>query len=147
MDELKVLRPVSKTRSIGSYHWVHIDACDGKPLCGAETDEYVVSFQPETWDSKTQVCGTCRANENHYSVNTLQSGQIRRYGPTEYIYDVTDWNEPKRDRAKVLAFCMEHVYKSYLREDMPNWASPRMKECTETKPSVWRYHVFCESTH
>ena len=146
MSELKVLRPRGK--SVGAYHWVHLDA-DGKPLCGEGLSEYIVELLPEVWDEKTTVCGGCRALENHYSVRTIQAGQSRRYGPTEYIYDVTDFNKEKRIRPEVLAFCQAHVKKSYLKEDMPHAFAPRMAELTERvgNPGTWRYHVFCESTH
>ena len=144
MSDLKVLRPISKR--VGAYHWVHIDA-GGDPLCGEGATDFAPSFRSEVWDEHTDVCKACRAVEHQFSVRAIQAGQVRKYGPSEYIYDVTDLADEKRERAEVLAFCMEHVYKSHFKENMPNWASPRMDECAERTPGVWRYHVFCESTH
>jgi len=144
MANLNVLRPYSKRGR--PYHWVHI-AHEDTPLCGEPiTSQFIDELRPETWDGKTRICRDCSCAHYQYDVNTLQAGQVRRYGPSEYIYDVTDRADKKRDRDEVLAFCRAHLHKSYAKEDMPNWSSPRLKEFTQFRAGHWRYHVYCEST-
>jgi len=144
MSDLKVLRPIGVRGR--PYRWVHIDA-DGKPLCGQEATEFAPSFRSEVWDMSEMVCQSCRTVEHQFSVSTIQAGQVRKYGPSEYVYDVTDLADKKRGRAEVLEFCQENVHTSYAKSNMPNPFSPRLQELSERTPGVWRYHVFCESTH
>jgi hypothetical protein len=144
-DELEVIRPYSKR--LGAYHWVHIADHDGAPLCGDANNAFVAELRPEMWDGKTKLCLDCACAQHQFSVNTLQAGQVRRYGPSEYIYDVIDLADERRDRASVLAFCQEHVKRSYTRDEMKDWSWPELKELSERKPGVWRYFVFEASTH
>ena len=130
----------------------HIDT-GGAALCGDTIEE-----ERKTADAPPRGCHICRhcaATYHQFKMETVRSGQVRRYGPTEHVYIVTDLAEEKRTADEVEAFCRAHVYPAYRPTD-PNdhpkdsaWPAfrPTIKGFSQMSPGVWRYFVFEESTH
>ena len=130
----------------------HINA-HGTALCGdtIEDERKTVASLPRG----CHICRDCAAAHHQFTIETIRSGQVRRYGPTERIYMVTDLADEKRSADEVETFCREHVYPAYRPTD-PNdhpkdsaWPAFRstIKGFSQTSPGVWRYFVFEESTH
>ena len=145
----QVIRP----KGIGGwFNWVHI-ASDDEALCGREL---TAQYRHESREGmEGTICRFCLQSEVGYSVKTLQQGQVRRYGPSHYIYEVTDLREEKRGRDEVLADCRRIVKAAYLKSD-PNdspddsaWPHfrPTVHQFSEIGDGVWKYFVFKASTH
>lgn len=136
----KVIR--NKNR-LGWFKWVHLSD-DGVALCGAELDE---EAQIEPREGDTHICFSCLQVEAEYSVETITSGQVRRYGPSHYIYEVTDLREKKRERDEVLADCRRVVKAAFDRNDAPHSFAAIVQEFRSIGNGKWKYFVFMESTH
>jgi hypothetical protein len=137
--QLKALRPID---SKGPYGWAHLDDGDGKPLCGvipAPNARY--TLRPETVYEGERLCRSCQHVSSGYEIEVVQHGQLRAYGDSEFIYNVTDLETPPRDEATVLAYCQEHIKLSYTRLERPSWASPTLMRFSQVESGKWRYHV------
>ena len=144
MAILHVLRPIA---SWGAFEWVHAEdpSHPGRPLCG--NDQGFQLSQEEVLDSEDiQWCPKCIHAQQGFQVETHQSGQIRAYGASEYIYTVTDLGPIFREKEEVLAFCQAHVKKSYRKSEMPSWSHPQLMGFSSASPGKWRYHVRMEYT-
>jgi len=142
----QVIRP--KYKHAGWASWAHLPAGEGQPLCGATLltggqDD----FRTEPREGDTKICHICAQREVGYFVKTLKSGQIRRYGPSHYIYEVTDLLEPKRKRDEVLSDCKRLVKSACDRDEMPHPFAAVVKGFESIGDGKWRYFVFMESTH
>jgi len=137
----EVIRDKSR---FGWYSWVHLFS-DGTALCGKELTEEV---QTEPRAEGAPICLSCLQAEAEYSVKTLKSGQVRRYGPSHYIYEVTDLREEKRERDEVLADCRRLVNKAHAnRSEMPRPFAAVVREFSSIGDGKWKYFVFMQSTH
>ncbi len=134
----------NKSRLVGWFDWGHI-ANDGLALCGQELEK---EYRVELRGPDSHICRSCALAEAGYSVKTIKSGQVRRYGPSHYIYEVTDLREEKRGRDEVLADCQRLVKKACAnRSEMPHPFAAVVKEFRNIGDGKWRYFVFMESTH
>lgn len=133
------------------FNWVHLSDGSGGAVCGRELAEET-RIEPRADIELGNICKPCLQAELEYSVKTLQSGQVRRYGPSHYIYEVTDLRDEKRGKDEVLADCRRIIKKAYLKSDpSDNPANthfrPTIKGFDQTGKGVWRYFVLEESTH
>ena len=83
------------------------------------------------------------------TVETIQAGQARRYGPTEHKYRIRftseqdgGWTPPEltvRDVARAL-------FGASIRDSQNtfHWWKPFFKEVVEEEPGVWYVHVYRE---
>lgn len=134
---MRILRPVF---SWGEANWAHIDN-EGASLCGEDMGADVELRLETVEDGTVPLCPRCRHAHNQYSVKVLSHGQARSYQDSQYIYNVVDLADEKRSKAEVLTYCRKHIRESYRRSEMPSWASPELREFSQTEPGVWRYHV------
>ncbi len=130
--------------SFGWYDWAHLFN-NGVALCGQELQE---EHRTESRVEDAHTCSSCLQAEARYSVKTIRSGQVRRYGPSHYIYEVADLREEKRGRDEVLTDCRRLVKKACAdRSEMPHPFAAVVQEFSNIGDGKWRYFVFMESTH
>jgi len=125
------------------YSWVHLSD-DGVALCGKRLKK---ESRIEPRKEGVSICTLCLQAEAEYSVKTIKSGQVRRYGPSHYIYEVTDLREEKRKRDEVLADCKRVVKAAYDKGDEPHPFAAIVEEFRSVGEGRWKYFVFMESTH
>lgn len=127
------------------FNWVHLSDDGGGAVCGKElADE--TRIESRAGIELQYICKSCLQAELCYKVKTVQSGQVRRYGPSHYIYEVTDLREEKRDRDEVLVDCRRVVKRARLKDPKKHFG-PWVKELKRIDDDTWRYFVFEASTH
>jgi len=132
----------------------HINA-GGQPLCDDEFAEGVETKTAEILPRGCHVCRDCAAIYHRFEVGRVRGGQVRKYGPMEYVYTVTDLADEKRSAEEVETFCrkfVQHAYRATDPNDHPDdtaWPHfrPTIKGFSQTSPGVWRYFVYEASTH
>lgn len=105
-----------------AWHIVNPDT--GLAFCGDDphgdgTGEHFESYESEEPSKDVSFCQNCVHAQNGYKVINVQRGQLRRYGPSEYRWRITDL-VGTRTAEEVKAYCLEHIRKVPARGD-PNF--------------------------
>ena len=82
-------------------------------------------------------CEQCFANVH---VECLRSGQTRRYGDSEYEYEITDLIGG-RSKEEMLQIAIDVVKTSYASSELGSSFGPCRKRFREIRPGVWSYLV------
>jgi len=134
---LDVLRPMHGDQP---FPWVHLENPEhpGQPLCGAQ-ESYQLRSEFVALGSCT-ICAECLHARDGYRVTLVSKPDARSTSDREYVYEIEDLRDPPRTREEALSYAVTSVRQSYIKEEMPNWASPE-RVSFERAGDKWRYTV------
>ena len=125
--------------------WHHLQGA-GKTMCGKDISGDIAETLPD--GKERDLCFKCAALARGFDVETIQGGQVRRYGPTVHEYRITDLRG-SRDKDEVLAFCRQFVQRAALKSDEnyhPLIEHVQIFKLIDAEKHIWKYPTGHEYT-